>query len=86
MQARIGQDLAGAEVRVDKVTEGPPSGPPINLEISGEDPDLLERLAAEAIGLIERSPVYPRLVGLESDIDDARPELRVEVDRERASL
>ena len=86
MQARIGQDLAGAEVRVDKVTEGPPSGPPINLEISGEDPDLLERLAAEAIGLIERSPVYLRLVGLESDIDDARPELRVEVDRERASL
>ena len=86
MQARIGRNLAGAEVRVDKVTEGPPSGPPVNLEISGEDPDLLERLAAEAIDLIERSPVYPRLVGLESDIDDARPELRVEVDRERASL
>lgn len=86
MQARIGRNLAGAEVRVDKVTEGPPSGPPVNLEISGEDPDLLERLAAEAIDLIERSPVYLRLVGLESDIDDARPELRVEVDRERASL
>ncbi len=86
MQARVGRNLAGAEVRVDKVTEGPPSGPPVNLEISGEDPDLLERLAAEAIDLIERSPVYPRLVGLESDIDDARPELRVEVDRERASL
>ncbi len=86
MQERVGKDLAGAEVRVDKVTEGPPSGPPVNLEISGEDPDLLERLAAEAVDLIERSAVYPRLVGLESDIDDARPELRVEVDRERASL
>ena len=86
MQEKVGRDLAGAEVRVDKVTEGPPSGPPVNLEISGEDPDLLERLAAEAVDLIERSAVYPRLVGLESDIDDARPELRVEVDRERASL
>ncbi len=86
MQETIGRDLAGAEVRVDKMTEGPPSGPPVNIEVSGEDPDLLGSLAAEAIDLIESSPVYPRLVGLESDIDDARPELRVEVDRERASL
>ena len=86
MQTRIGMDLAGAEVRVDKVSEGPPSGPPINLEIAGEDPELLKDLAAEAIDLIEASPAYARLVGLESDMDDARPELRVEVDREKASL
>ena len=86
MQETIGRDLAGAEVRVDKVSEGPPSGPPVNIEISGEDPDLLETLAAEAVDVIERSPVYPRLVGLESDMEDARPELRVEVDREKASL
>ena len=86
MQARIGTDLAGAEVRVDKVTEGPPSGPPVNIEISGEDPGRLEAFADEAIDLIERSAVYPRLVGLNSDMDDARPELRVKVDREKASL
>ena len=86
MQETIGRDLAGAEVRVDKVSEGPPSGPPVNIEISGEDPDLLETLAAEAVDLVERSQVYPRLVGLESDMEDARPELRVEVDREKASL
>ena len=86
MQERVGTDLAGAEVRVDKLTEGPPSGPPVNIEIAGEDPLLLEELADEAIDLIEASPVYPRLVGLESDMNDGRPELRVEVDRERASL
>ncbi|MCY4400119.1 MAG: efflux RND transporter permease subunit [Gemmatimonadetes bacterium] len=86
MQDRVGRDLAGAEVRVDKVTEGPPSGPPVNIEISGEDPERLEELAKEAINVIEGAPVYSRLVGLESDMDDARPELRVEVDREKASL
>ena len=86
MQARIGNTLAGAEVRVDKITEGPPSGPPVNIEITGEDPALLEDLADEAIDLIEAAPVYSRLVGLESDMNDARPELRVEVDREKASL
>ena len=86
MQERVGADLAGAEVRVDKVTEGPPAGPPVNIEISGEDPVLLENLANRAVDLIESSPVYSRLVGLESDMDDARPELRVDVDREKASL
>ncbi len=86
MQERIGRDLAGAEVRVDKITEGPPSGPPVNIEISGEDPELLKDLAAEAVNLIEGAEVYRRLVGLESDMEEGRPELRVEVDRERASL
>ena len=86
MQERVGADLAGAEVRVDKVTEGPPAGPPVNIEISGPDPILLEELANRAVDLIESSPVYSRLVGLESDMDDARPELRVDVDREKASL
>ena len=86
MQEQVGRDLAGAEVQVDKVTEGPPSGPPVNIEISGEDPVLLEELANRAVDLIEGAPVYSRLVGLESDMDDARPELRVEVDREKASL
>ena len=86
MQERIGAGVAGAEVRVDQVTEGMPTGPPVNIEIAGEDPILLQELAGEAIDLIEAAPVYPRLVGLKSDMDDARPELRVEVDREKASL
>lgn len=86
MQETVGTDLAGAEVRVDKVTEGPPGGPPVNIEIVGEDPEWLRRLADRAIGVIEASPVYGRLVGLESDMNDARPELRVEVDREKAGL
>ena len=86
MQRRVGAELAGAEVRVDKIEEGPGSGPPVNIEIGGEDPQLLAAFAEEAIDMIEGAPVYSRLVGLESDMDDARAELRVEVDRERASL
>ncbi len=86
MQLRVGAELAGAEVRVDKIEEGPGSGPPVNIEIGGEDPQLLAAFAEEAINLIEGAPVYSRLVGLESDMDDARAELQVEVDRERASL
>lgn len=86
MQSRIGADLAGANVRVDQAQEGPASGPPVNIEIVGEDPETLKGLADEAIGIVERSPAYPHLVGLESNMNDARPELHVEVDREAASL
>ena len=86
LQASIGQDLAGADVKVDQMQEGPQSGPPINIEISGEDPVLLKELSDEVIDRLETAPVYARLVGLKSDMDDARPELQVEVDREKASL
>ncbi|MDH3224060.1 MAG: efflux RND transporter permease subunit, partial [Gemmatimonadota bacterium] len=48
--------------------------------------ELLKRLADEIIDRLEAAPVYASLVGLKSDMDDARPELQVEVDREKASL
>jgi multidrug efflux pump subunit AcrB len=59
---------------------------PVSIEISGEDPEVLQRLSDRVIDVLEASPVYPKLVGLESDMDVARPELSVHVDRELAAL
>ncbi|HSH76010.1 MAG TPA: efflux RND transporter permease subunit, partial [Longimicrobiales bacterium] len=86
MQASIGRGIAGAEITVDKVTEGPPQGNPVSIEVVGEDPDLLEGLSDRIIDILESAAVYPKLVGLESDVDAARPELSVYVDREKAGL
>ncbi len=86
MQATVGRGIAGAVVTVDKVTEGPPQGMPVSIEIVGENPDLLKALSDRAIDILEASPVYPKLVGLESDMDAARPELAIRVDRELAAL
>jgi multidrug efflux pump len=86
MQATIGKDIAGAVVSVDQLMEGPPQGMPVSIEIVGEDPGLLEALSARAIYALESSPVYPKLVGLQSDLEAARPELSVRVDRELAAL
>ncbi|TVP60324.1 MAG: efflux RND transporter permease subunit, partial [Gemmatimonadales bacterium] len=86
LQRSVGANLAGAEVRVDAPEMGPPGGPPVNIEISGEDPGTLKALADEVLAIIRDAPVSNRLVGLESDMDDARSELSVTVDRERASL
>jgi multidrug efflux pump subunit AcrB len=86
MQASVGQGIAGATVTVDKPQDGPPQGKPVSVELVGEDPVLLKRLSDDLIGVLQRAPVHPRLVGLSSDLDDARAELAVVVDRERAGL
>jgi multidrug efflux pump subunit AcrB len=86
MQGGVGTRIAGAEVTVDKVEEGPPTGAPVNIEIVGEDPDQLKALSDEVLSILESAPVRRELVGLESDLDEARPELSVVVDREKAAL
>jgi multidrug efflux pump len=86
MQSQVGKDLAGVDITVDKMNEGAPTGNPVNIEIIGEDPAVLRALSDEAIQILEDDPVYPKLVGLESDLDEARPELSVLVDREKAAL
>ncbi len=86
MQATIGIEIAGATITVDKVSEGPPQGAPVSIEIVGEDPDELRRLSDEIMDILEDSPVFPKLAGLDSDMDAARPELSINVNREKAAL
>ncbi|MFQ5535936.1 MAG: efflux RND transporter permease subunit [Gemmatimonadota bacterium] len=86
MQAKVGTDIAGAKISVDKPVEGPQQGAPVNIEITGEDVDELKVLSDRVLDILESAPVYRKLVGLESDLNEARPELSVHVDREKAGL
>lgn len=87
LEASLGEGIAGADVTVTKPQDGPGgSGKPISLEIVGPDVVVLERLADRAMALIEAAPVAAKLQGLENDLDQSRPELRVDIDRERAGL
>jgi multidrug efflux pump len=86
LQESIGDGIAGTDITVTMPAAGPPSGPPVSIEISGEDPAVLRRLGDETVAILRSSPVAPRLEGLESDMTTGRPELVVEVDRERAAL
>ena len=86
LQETVASDLAGAEISVDKAEEGPATGPPVNIELVGSDPDLLGDLADEMLATLRADPVHAKLVRLNSNLDDARPELGVRVDREKAAL
>lgn len=75
--------IAGAEVKVEKQEEGPPTGAPISIEVSGADFDTLSRLSGRIIRAIE---TVPGLVDLQDDFEEALPELRIHIDRDRAAL
>lgn len=73
----------GAEVKVEREAMGPPTGAPVSIEIAGDDFDVLATLADNVKALIRD---VPGLVDLQDNLEDARPELQLRVDRERAAL
>ncbi|MFW5973734.1 MAG: efflux RND transporter permease subunit, partial [Bacteroidota bacterium] len=79
----------GAIVTVEQDEMGPPTDPPFVLDITGPDFDVVADLAVEAEQLIREAQRTGRIQGLVDMINTlelGRPELRVDVDRERASL
>jgi len=76
-------DIPGAEIKVAKEEEGPPTGAAVTVRIVGEDFKKLEEISQAAKLLIAGTP---GLVNLRSDLEVTRPELVFIVDRRRAML
>lgn len=72
--------IPGAEVKVQKQEEGPPTGAPVSIELSGDDFETLSELSATVIRRIE---TIPGLVDLQDDYEAALPELQFIPDRDR---
>ena len=86
VRGTAGEGLAGAAITVEQPSMGPPTGQAVSIEITGADPAVLKRLGDDAVRLLEDSELFAKLDGLKSDMAAGRPELVVEVDRERAAL
>lgn len=83
VREKLIKTIKGAEVRVEKQKDGPPTGPPVNLEISGKDIHKLGALAAE---VRRRIKDVPGLVDLKDNYVRSKPEIKVRVDKEKAAL
>jgi CzcA family heavy metal efflux pump len=83
IRQRLLKIIRGAEVQVEKEEEGPPTGPPINIEITGEDIYVLEKLTDQVRNLIKD---IPGLVDLKDNFVKGKPEIRIRVDKEKAAL
>jgi multidrug efflux pump subunit AcrB len=78
-------DLAGVEIVVDKESNGPPTGKPINIEISGDDLDTLVSIQERVRRLLVDSLKIGGIERLRSDLIRNKPEISVRVDREKAN-
>jgi multidrug efflux pump len=76
--------IPGAEIIVDQESSGPPTGKPISIEIKGDDINQLIKVSAGLKQYLD-SIAIPGVEELKSDVQSNKPELTVEVDRERAN-
>ena len=74
----------GVNITVDKNKNGPPAGPPVNIEIAGEDYNVLIQTAKEMQKFLQNK----KISGVEDfklDVEIGKPELLVNVDRQKAN-
>ncbi|WP_461641181.1 efflux RND transporter permease subunit [Labilibaculum euxinus] len=74
--------FVGAKIFVEKNSEGPPVGHPINIEVSGDD---FEQLLIQA-NRIKQKIDDERIAGIEElklDLDQGKPEMLINIDRDK---
>ncbi len=79
------KDMPGVQVTVDQERNGPPTGAPINIEISGENLEELVDASARFKYYLQDSLQIPGIEELKSDFVNNNPEIIVSVNRERAN-
>lgn len=83
IRTEVGQ-LPGVQVTVDKESGGPPTQKPINIEIAGEDFKVLFSLEKQVREAIAKAGIRG-IEELKSDLQLNKPEILIEIDREKAS-
>ena len=76
--------IPGAQIRIDREAMGPPTGMPINIEISGEDIDEIVTISERFIEFVESLNIGG-IEKLKSSMEVNKPELILELDREKAN-
>lgn len=75
--------LTGAEFEVAEQQQGPPTGAPVSINISGPDFTVLEQLRQEVRQVLEK---IPGAVDVRDNFSTGKPEVQIHVDRAKASL
>ena len=74
--------MVGVQVKLAEAQSGPPTGKAFNLEVQGED---FSKMIDSVEIIKQRVKDIPGLVDLTDDFDRSRPELKVIIDRDKAS-
>ena len=76
------KDIPGAEITVGAEQNGPPAGKPINIEISGDDFDELIQTSNDIKRYLESLNIAG-IEELKTDLQANKPEITIDLDRER---
>jgi multidrug efflux pump subunit AcrB len=82
---KVVKGIPGAEITVDQQQNGPPTDPPVNIEVASEDFDNLIKTAVSLKNYLDSTQV-PGVEELKMDIDLTNPEISLNVNRERALI
>ncbi|MED5402235.1 MAG: efflux RND transporter permease subunit, partial [SAR324 cluster bacterium] len=74
--------MVGVQVKLAEAQSGPPTGKAFNLEVQGDD---FSKMISAVEKIKKRIKDIPGLVDLTDDFDRSRPELKVIIDRDKAS-
>ncbi len=77
--------FVGAKIYVEKDDQGPPTGAPINIDVTGDEFDQLIRITDDFVRIIEEDNI-PGIDELKLNINVNQPEMLIEIDREKARL
>ena len=77
--------IPGASISVEQESGGPPTEPPVNIEVVGDDFNSIARIATELFNYLDTNRVEG-IDNLQMDVDLNNPEITVSVDRERALI
>jgi len=78
------QGIPGAQIEVDRDAMGPPPGKPINMEISGDDIDVIVDISDRLTRFIEEQNILG-IEELKINMEVNKPELVLNIDRVKAS-
>jgi multidrug efflux pump subunit AcrB len=77
------KNIPGAQITIARQEEGPPTGAPINIEISGNNFEVLGQISKEVTNIIEKIPFVQ---DIRDDFLAGSPTVGVRVDRQKAAL
>lgn len=78
------QGIPGVEISVDQEQNGPPVAKPINIEISGENFEDLIQASVDLKNFLDAAHI-PGVEELKSDLQRNKPEIVIDIDRERCN-
>jgi multidrug efflux pump len=77
--------IPGAAISVEQEDGGPPTDPPVNIEVVGDNFNNIAKVATELFNYLDTNRV-DGIDNLQMDVDLNNPEITVSVDRERALI